>query len=164
MPKGHYPRKSRPLRDRFWEKVIKTDPDECWEWSGGTDYDNYGMIWSAEAGTSIRASRVVWELENGPIPAGRIVCHICDNPSCVNPAHLFIGTHGDNARDRAAKGRSARHSGSKQWMAILTESDVRAIRAAFARGGVSKASLARQYGVGASNIGNIISRRSWTHI
>lgn len=91
----------RPLADRFWEKVQKTDT--CWTWGGSRHYRGYGFIRSGR--TNVLAHRVAWELTNGSIPENMLVCHTCDNTSCVNPEHLFLGSQSDNMRDMTAKGR-----------------------------------------------------------
>lgn len=94
------------LLERFWSKVQKGQPDECWLWLGPTcvGYGNFGI---SKNGTtrSVRAHRFIWELENGPIPKGLLVCHRCDVRACANPAHLFLGTHHDNTQDMMQKGR-----------------------------------------------------------
>jgi hypothetical protein len=98
-----------PTAVRFWKKVDQSGgPDACWVWTAGRGGTmGYG---SFQMGTyrnthHVRAHRMAWELTNGPIPAGKYVCHRCDNPPCCNPAHLFLGTQGDNLRDMYAKGR-----------------------------------------------------------
>lgn len=93
----------RPLDERFWEKVV-TSPDSCWLWTGAQSPRGYGAF-VVSRGDVRTASRVSWELVNGPIPDGLWVLHRCDNPPCVNPDHLFLGTHQDNMDDMAQKGR-----------------------------------------------------------
>lgn len=95
----------RPLAERFWEKVEIAGPEECWKWLAGCTSDGYGVLTSSE-GKQLRAHRVAWGLENGEIPEGLFICHSCDTPLCVNPAHLWPGTHTDNQRDATTKGRS----------------------------------------------------------
>src|SRR3990167_544842 len=93
----------------FWSKVDKHAPNNCWVWMGfkkPTGYGLFGVGWK-------RTHRLAWEFTNGKIPAGIHVLHKCDNPSCVNPSHLYLGTHQDNMRDRNKKGRQARVEGEK---------------------------------------------------
>ncbi len=105
MPIGVYPHRSRPVAERFWSKVVKTD-DGCWGWNGATTPFGYGRMTAGSRGAGLlRAHRVSWELHYGPIPAGLLVLHHCDNPPCVRPNHLFLGTMLDNSRDAVAKGR-----------------------------------------------------------
>lgn len=100
----------RPLAERFWEKVRKGPG--CWEWTSARDTNGYGRITDRPGarllgvGRTRSASRVAWEIVNGPIPPGLCVCHYCDNPRCVRPEHLFIGTRKDNVLDCVAKGRN----------------------------------------------------------
>lgn len=88
-------------QERFWAKVEKTDT--CWLWQGNLNRQNYGQFWLH--GKLEKAHRASWEFEHGKTPSGLQVCHHCDVPSCVNPAHLFLGTNQDNALDYVRKGK-----------------------------------------------------------
>jgi hypothetical protein len=96
----------RPVTERFWKNVRKSDA--CWEWTANRSTAGYGHIKKGgRQGEQLGAHRVSWELHNGPIPPGLFVCHHCDNPRCVRPDHLFLGTTTDNVRDAICKGRMA---------------------------------------------------------
>jgi len=97
---------STSILDRFWPKVDKSG--DCWVWTAGTSRDGYGIIRARvdRAWVTVRAHRVSWVIENGTIPDGLLVLHSCDNPSCVNSDHLWLGTEKDNHRDSEKKGRS----------------------------------------------------------
>lgn len=100
----------KTLAERFFEKVVRGDG--CWIWTASTHHQwGYGHI--NVSGRSRAAHRVSWELHFGPIPDGMLVCHRCDNPPCVNPRHLFLGTNADNAADRDAKGRAVHANKAK---------------------------------------------------
>jgi len=107
--------------DRFWTKVDKSG--ECWTWTAHRTDKGYGVLGGARDGKNAPAHRVSWELANGLIPDGLWVLHSCDNPPCVNPAHLFLGSAADNTADMMAKGRNRARPRTK-----LTWADVRAIR------------------------------------
>ena len=111
MQSHHTTKKNLPLSVRFWKYVDKSD--ECWLWTGALSIPprpghlGYGWIRiGGRKGRTVKAHRVSWELAYGPIPEGKIICHHCDNPPCVRPDHLFIGTRVDNVRDMLEKDRA----------------------------------------------------------
>ena len=142
------------VKERFFAHVSRGARDECWSWTASSNSTGYGQI--AVAGTKFRAHRLAYELHRGPIRAGLLVLHRCDNPLCVNPAHLFLGTNADNMRDMVTKGRGRKERLERK----LTAEQVREIRARF-KNGESTNSLAAEFGVSGSNITHITQRRSW---
>ena len=142
----------------FWNKVEKTS--SCWIWQGHKDIDGYGLF--SFEGKVRKAHRLSFEQTNGPISKGLFVCHRCDNPSCVNPDHLFLGTLQENHQDMMAKNRHGHgtFSGSKNPSSKLTEQQVLEIRAL--PGPHRK--IAEQFGVSKCCIDEIRSRTTWTHI
>lgn len=156
MHKGRQP---RPLVERFWEKVDVRGPNDCWLWLASVKQGGYGKIVD-DNGKFQLAHRVSYELTVGGIPPGLVVCHQCDNPRCVSPSHLFIGTQGDNLKDMRTKGRGNPPKGSRHPKTRHTESIVASIRSDYR----SHRALARAYGVGKSTIGMIKSGGTWTHV
>lgn len=144
-----------PAEERLWSQVKKTEG--CWEWTGGTDRDGYGRFFEMR-----RAHRFSWYLHNGPIPDGLHVLHTCDNPPCVRPDHLFLGTNTDNVADKIAKGRG--QFGERHGMAIITESQVSEIRQRYAAGGISQTALGAEYGLSQTGISQIVMKKCWKHI
>jgi hypothetical protein len=145
----------RPAIRRFNEKVSAGDPDECWEWSAYTDRDGYGRF--SLDGKKLRAHRVAIRI-TGRDPSGKVVRHTCDNPSCVNPRHLTLGTQADNMRDRDRRNRQPR--GQRNGQAKLTPEEVREIRNSTR----PSRELAKIYGVSYSQIRSIKAYRSWKHL
>lgn len=162
--RGHN-KNCRPLPVRFWEKINKDGPNGCWLWTAGTDR-GYGFI-SNERRVSVGAHRVSWIIHNGPIPDGLEVCHSCDNPPCVNPKHLFLGTHLENVADMYAKGRNrpptGKFRGELSSSARLTADKVRDIRQRFASGEF-QTHLALEYGVKQATISLIVMRKTWVDV
>lgn len=91
----------KTIEDRFWAKVDRGDG--CWRWTAGCDSSGYGSLKTGQ--TKVSAHRLSWQLHHGPVPPGQNVLHRCDNPRCVRPSHLFLGTQADNIADMLAKGR-----------------------------------------------------------
>lgn len=148
---------------RFWKYVAVDSPDKCWPWTGAHHDFGYGVM---HDGTRlVGAHRFSWQIHNGPIPDGMWVCHHCDNPPCVNPAHLFLGTTQDNTQDMINKGRYNHVSqpGESNPFSKLTDMEVRQIRQDFA-GGTSAKELAKKYNVTSVNIYNIVKRKGWAHV
>lgn len=152
------------IAERFWSRVQR-GPD-CWTWTGSRLPSGYGRFYPRFR-VGLYAHRVSWEMANGTaVPGGLHVCHTCDNPACVRPDHLFVGTRLDNMRDMVAKGRESHHVaafGEGHHAAKLTADDVRAIRAAAAHG-ESRAALARRFGVTKANVNQIVWRTAWKHV
>lgn len=143
--------------ERFLEKVNKTDT--CWLWAGSLPQGKYGRFWFNKKVQD--AHRVSYELFKGTISNDLYVCHTCDNKSCVNPDHLFLGTQQDNMRDMVNKGKS--RVGEKHELSKLVENEVKEIRQKFING-YRKIDLAKQYNVGWECIHKIVLRQRWKHI
>ena len=184
---------------RFWEKVRIRGPDECWPWTARRNEDGYGQF-SLRRGENrcensmYAAHRIAWTIADGSIPAGLSVLHHCDNPACINPSHLFLGTQKDNIADAVYKGRMRAPSGDDHWTrrhperrprgamhwahkhpewvlrgekhgrAKLTAEQIREIRQRHAITGISGAALAREYPVCSKVILQILRHEIWTHI
>lgn len=148
------------LEERFFSR-LKKEINGCWHWTGGKNGAGYGAI--QDKLKYIQAHRLSWELHQGEIPDGMFVCHKCDNPSCVNPLHLFLGSHSDNMKDKALKGRAkGAHDGEEHPFAKLTVKKVKEIKQLIADGERTYI-LARNYGVSQSTICDIKYKRAWRH-
>lgn len=151
------------LARRFWCKARPTPPPAhasslgpCWGWTFGTFSTGYGVF--QFLGKARKAHRVAWELTNGPMPDGMIVLHKCDNPVCINPDHLTIGTQADNRADMESKGRRAR--GEQNGCAKLTENQALEVRSSDA----TQSAEARRFGVSPTTIARIRRRETWRHL
>lgn len=166
---------------RFWSKVHKTDT--CWLWTGTKQkkwgYGVFRVGGRSADGKTWLAHRYAYTISVGPIPEGMLVCHHCDVPACVNPSHFFIGTDADNNHDMESKGRGRHPSGADHGThrkpesirrgtananAIISDEDVREIRALYAGGGISQEALAGQFGVHQGTVSRIIRRTAWAHV
>lgn len=168
------PARARPTpEERFWPKVKRAGPDQCWEWQAGKSH-GYGSF-RLTPRRAVGAHCFSWELVNGPIPEGKHVLHHCDNPPCCNPAHLYIGTDKENARDRMERGQfvsnihharakleatghnsGRKYPNRKPMPLLLNEAQVREIRQRYAAGGCTMRSLAQEFGVTHPTIKNVI--------
>lgn len=147
----------RTLEERLFEKFNITDG--CWLWTAYRNKCGYGVI-GTSGGKSALAHRVMYSLKVGEIPYGMEVCHKCDIPACVNPAHLFLGTHRENMEDSAKKGRARALKGSANKNSRLTEADAEYILNSKERAVV----LAQRFGVSNQAIGLIRRGKKWKHV
>lgn len=163
------------MEEMFWDRVDKKSDYECWIWKGSLFLEKNGRL---PYGRFVRddvcykAHRVSWEIHNHQkIPEGLFVCHKCDNPKCVNPSHLFIGTAKENAQDRDRKGRGLRgrnpHKSYRRGIAIpwakLNDEKVREIRNERNRG-VSLSVLSQRFGVSPQSIRDAAIGKKWGHV
>lgn len=144
--------------ERFWAKVDERQPNDCWEWQGAQHEFGYGDF--VIDGKHWKAHRLSWTYAYGKIPEGMSVLHKCDNPPCVNPKHLFLGTIADNHRDMRQKERQAR--GVTHGHAKLTEEDARIIYGV--RGILPQREIASAFGVASSVVSRIHRGKSWSHV
>lgn len=156
--------------ERFWDKVDKLKPNACWEWQGARYPNGYGFLYAGilyeGGGLWVMAHRLSFELHHGQVPDGLFVLHTCDNPPCVNPAHLYTGTKADNAHDRAVRrrGKEHRQNGEDNDNAKLTDADVLKIIALLNAGKLSQAAIGEKFGVKQPLISRIKSRTVWRHL
>lgn len=146
--------------ERFWSKVDVKGEDECWEWKKCKDKDGYGQYQINKK--KYLSHRISWILENGDIPKKMCICHKCDNPSCVNPNHLFLGTNKNNSEDMTNKNRQAK--GENQGLHKLTEKQILEIRLKYIPYKYTQQKLAEEYNISRSLIGYIVRNKIWKHI
>lgn len=165
-------RKSRDLRERFFEKVDKTGT--CWLWTGMKNRKGYGRIGISRGVGMKLAHRISLELHGVRVPDEMCVLHTCDVPSCVNPTHLFLGTRADNNLDMRAKGRAnyvawkyvkpEQRARGEDVAKTMTDVKVKELRIEYANGNTSFVKLGKKYGIGRTTVENIIKRRKWAHV
>ena len=155
----------RPLGERFWKHVDKNGPvvkpelGPCRIWTAYTDGDGYGEI--RVLGRNLRAHRVSWELNVGPIPSGQSPLHRCDNPTCIRPDHLFLGTHLENMSDRRNKRHYVLPSGEAHWNRKLSAEQVMEIRRLYIPREVSVRTLAARFNVSKTAIWHVLAGENW---
>jgi hypothetical protein len=166
------PRPSPPAEVRFWAKVDRSGgPDACWPWIGHRNPMGYGKHGIGRKGnTTVLSHRTAWGLANGQPPGELLVCHKCDNPPCCNPAHLFLGTHTDNAADMVRKRRNSAvvkpervPRGERHGNAKLTADRVREIRA-LRSSGIHMHEIGRRFGVSHATVSRVLSSKIWSHV
>jgi hypothetical protein len=145
----------RPIKERFWEKVPKGDDNQCWEWRACRNRQGYGQIWD---GSMRFAHRVMYEFAYQVKLGDECVLHSCDNPPCVNPRHLRLGTRGENNQDRNRKLRTA--TGERCGAAKLTGKDVKHIRVLLHEG-YTCTYIAKLFNVSRTSISSIHHGRTW---
>jgi len=150
---------NQTLQERFDDKWTPEPYSGCWLWTAARSPSGYGRIGiGGRAGNARQAHRISWGLHRGEIPKGKEVCHRCDTPSCVNPDHLFLGSHQENMRDAVQKGRTSK--GEHRPLAKLSEGQVEEIRASTE----SQRVLAGRYGVCQQHISEVKSGSKWSHL
>jgi len=158
------------LADVYWQRAGRPDDRGCWPWAGSRHkISGYGVACLYKAphryglGRCDTAHRLAWVVHCGPLAPGRCVLHHCDNPPCVNPDHLFLGSLADNAFDRDRKGRTARGECVGRPTA-LTRQSVVAIRGAYATGDTTYSRLAERFGVSISQVHRVVKREQWQYV
>jgi len=144
----------------IWNRIDVRNEDDCWNWMRCKDKKGYGII--GLNNKSCRVNRFIYKEIYGSIPEGLLVCHKCNNPSCCNPNHLYVGTHADNMKQMVDDGRSGK--GENNGYVKLTGRDILKIRYLFSTGEYSQRELGEMFGVVQVNISRIVNNKIWKHI
>lgn len=150
--------KGNRVQDNFWDTAEYITETGCLIWMRGDNAQGYGRV--CFDGRQYHAHRIAWSLINGPIEIGKYILHHCDTPACINPRHLFIGTHADNSRDMVKKGRGAGTKGVSHNKAVLTDSQILEIRGS----DVKNVVLCKKYNVHHSTIARVRRGDTWSHV
>ena len=149
------------LKECLEDGVIAMTPGHCWEWQKSKNKQGYGGVWWR--GKHLRAHRASYQVFKGDTPVGFYVCHKCDNYSCVNPEHLFIGTATDNNTDRKNKGRNANIKGEKNPFHKLKEPQVNEI-ISLLKTNMTQKDIAKKFNVSSYCIYGIKKKKTWRHL
>lgn len=154
----------RDVAVRFWEKVNRSTPDVCWEWTAPLSKAGYGQfLWDYKMW---RPHRVAFQLVKGNIPDGAVVMHTCDNRACCNPKHLLLGTQQENLADMCRKGRNSNGAsiGTRNGSAKINEEDVVAIRALALTRRMTQGQIGDLFGIDQTTVSLIVHRKKWQHV
>lgn len=155
---------STPLIEKFWSKVaITANINKCWEWQAFKNKEGYGGF-RVNRNQVIASHRLAYFIHNNKDPLDKCVCHSCDNPACVNPAHLWLGTRYENAMDRESKGRNKPLSGEKNGNSRFTAEQVKEMRALYSSGELNQHEIAERFGTHQGVIWAIVTKKTWKHI
>ena len=155
----------RTLDERFWSKVERPNPEGCWNWTANKNNKGYGLFRPGGVAPKALAHRLSYEAANGPIPKGGLILHSCDNPACVNPAHLRVGSHKANVADMDQRGRRVSNApkGAANHNAFATDDQIIAMLREYVAGARAN-DLADKYGFTRSAVRDPLGGKSWSHL
>lgn len=159
---GTKPYLNYELEWNFWSK-LRISKSGCWEYPVKSKGSPYGIMRNGTGHTE-KPHRFSWRLTQGDIADGLFVLHKCDNPCCVRPSHLSLGSHFDNMRDMASKGRTGVHRGENNYLAKIDDKIALEIKEMWATGNFYKMDIARKFNVSHSLVWNVINGNTWKHV